>query len=95
MDQFWKDNSNPDVIEYWCIKNEEVELVEPVQMNIYQINTHRKDLRWLHFVVKQRIQKGQQVKDQQSHLSIFVAYLTSSTSPDIATLSMHDQMIDF
>ena len=29
--------------------NKEVEPVEPVQMNIYQNNTYRKDLSWLHF----------------------------------------------
>ena len=30
-----------------------MELVEPVQMNISQSNTHRKDLSWLHFDDKQ------------------------------------------
>ena len=32
--------------EQLSLKNKEVELVEPVQMNIYQSNTYRKD--WLH-----------------------------------------------
>ena len=29
--------------------NKKVQPVEPVQMNIYQSNTYRKDLNWLHF----------------------------------------------
>ena len=62
--------------------------VEPVQMNIYQSNTYRKDLRWLHFDDKSRSQEKQQVKDQQSYISVFAAYqefqvATRSTSPDM------------
>ena len=33
------------------------EAVEPVQMNIYQSNTYRKDLRWLHFDDEPRVQE--------------------------------------
>ena len=64
------------------LKNKEVELAESVQMNIYQSNT----LNWLHFGNELRVQEMQQVKDQQSYTSGFVAYLTIpsswSTSPD-------------
>ena len=31
------------------LEGKDIELVEPVQVNIYQSNTHRKDLNWLHF----------------------------------------------
>ena len=54
----------------------EVEPVEPVQMNIYQSNTYRKDLSWLHFDDEPRVQEKQQVKDQQSCIFVFVACLT-------------------
>ena len=35
--------------EQTSLDKKEVELVEPVQINIYQSNTYRKDLSWLHF----------------------------------------------
>ena len=44
------------------LENKEVEPVEPVQMNIYQSNTDRKGLRWLHFNNEPSVQEGQQVK---------------------------------
>ena len=47
------------------LENKEVGPVEPVQMNIYQSYTYRKDLSWLHFDDEPRVQKRQQVKDQQ------------------------------
>ena len=47
--------------------------VKPVQMNIYESNTYRKDLSWLHFDDEPWIQERQQVKDQQSYISVFVA----------------------
>ena len=34
-------------------------------MNIYQINTCRKDLSWLYLDDEPRVQERQQVKDQQ------------------------------
>ena len=43
-------------------------------MNIYQTNTYRKDLGWLHFDDEPRVQETQQVKDQQSYISVSVAY---------------------
>ena len=43
-----------------------VDSVVPVQMNIYQSNTYRKDLSWLRFEDKPRVQERQQVLDQES-----------------------------
>ena len=51
-----------------------------VQMNIYQSNTYGKDLSWLHFNHEPRVQERQQVKDQQSSISVFVAYPTIPSS---------------
>ena len=50
------------------LENKEVETVEPVHMNIYQSNTYREDLRWLHFNNMPRVQRRQQVKDQQYYI---------------------------
>ena len=46
---------------------------ETADMAIYQSNTYRKDLSWLHIHDEPRVQERQQVKDQQSYISIFVA----------------------
>ena len=43
--------------------NQEVQPVQPVQTNIYQINTDGKDLIWLNFDDEPRVQVLQQVKD--------------------------------
>ena len=63
-------------------ENKDEEPVEPVQMNIYQYqsNIYRKDLNWLHIDNEPRVQDSQQVKDQQSSISGFVAYLTIPSS---------------
>ena len=61
-------------------ENKEVEPVKPVQMNIHQSNTFRKDLSWLLFNDEPRIQEKQQVKNQQSGISFFVAYATIPSS---------------
>ena len=45
------------------LEKREVEPVEPVLKNIYQSNTHRKDLSCPHFDDKPRIQEKQPVKD--------------------------------
>ena len=58
----------------------EVEPVELVQINIYQSNTYRKELSWLHFDDEPRVQERKQVKDQQSYISVSVAYLTITRS---------------
>ena len=57
-----------------------VEPVEPVLKNIYQSNTYRKDLGWPHVDDEPRVQEKQQVKDQQSCISVFVASLTNPSS---------------
>ena len=46
----------------------------------YQNNTYRKDLGWPHFDDEPRVQEKQQVKDQQSYVSVFVACLTNPSS---------------
>ena len=48
-----------------------MEPVEPVLKNIYQSNTYRKDLSWPYLDDKPKVQEKQQVKDQQSYISIF------------------------
>ena len=60
-------------------------------MNIYQGNTYRKDLSWLHFNDESRVQERQQVKDQLSYKSVAVGYLKfqvayRSTSLDMTTV---------
>ena len=62
------------------LEKKEVEPVEPVLKNIYQSNTYRKDLSWPHFDDEPRVQEKQQVKDQQSCISVFVACLTNPSS---------------
>ena len=57
-----------------------MEPVEPVLKNIYQSNTYRKDLSWLHFDDEPRVQEMQQVEDQQSYIPHFVVYLTIPSS---------------
>ena len=57
----------------------EVEQAEPVQINMYQSNTYRKDLSWLHFDDEARVQERQQVKNLQPYISVFVVYPTISS----------------
>ena len=60
-----------------------MEPVEPVQMNIHQSNTYIyliKDLSWLHSDDEPKVQERQQGKNQQSCISIFIAYLTIPSS---------------
>ena len=64
-------------------KWKEVEPVEPALKNIYQSNTHRKDLSWPHFDDEPRDQEKQQVKDQQPYIFVF---LDSSIFTSIETL---------
>ena len=49
--------------EYTSLENKEVEPIQPVQMNIYQSNTYKKDLSWLHFNSEAKVQERQQTKD--------------------------------
>ena len=48
------------------LKNKEVESVKSVI-------TYRKDISWLHFSNESRVKERQQVKDQQSCISIFLS----------------------
>ena len=43
-------------------------------------NTYRKNLRWLHFCDELRVQARQQVKDQQTCISVSAVYLTCPSS---------------
>ena len=54
----------------------EVESVEPVLKYIYQSITYRKGLRWPHFANGPRVQEKQQVKDQQSCISVLTTAQT-------------------
>ena len=62
------------------LKNKEVEPGEPIQMNIYQCNTNRKDLSWLHFVTEPNFQERQQSKGRQFCTFVFATYLTVPSS---------------
>ena len=54
--------------EQTSFENKEVKPVEPVQVNIHQSNTYKKDLSWLHFDDEPRVQERQQVKDCYSNM---------------------------
>ena len=57
-------------------------------MNIYQSSTYRKDSGRLHFNKEPRVQEKQQLKYQQSYVSVSVGYLTYA----IATRSTRSDM---
>ena len=63
-------------------ENKEVEPAEPVQKNIYQSNTYRKDLNWLHFKNGPRAQESQQVKAQQ-YLHICFCSLSNNSKQQL------------
>ena len=57
-------------------ENEELEPVQPVQMNIYQSNTaYRKHLIWIHFDSEPSVQVRHQVRGGQPYISVSVIYL--------------------
>ena len=60
-----------------------MEPVQPVQMNIYQSNTHIKDLSQLLLVNEPKVQERQQVKGQQSCISTFVAHFQVAPRKDM------------
>ena len=62
------------------LDNKEVEPVEPLQMNTYQINIYRKSLSWLHFEDEPRGQERHQVKEKQPYISVFIVYLTTPSN---------------
>ena len=55
-------------------KNDEVGSGQPVQINIYQSNNYRKGLYWLNFNNKPWVEERHQLKDQQSHTQVSIAY---------------------
>ena len=61
------------------LKNKEVEPVEPVQMNIYQINTFKKDLGCLH-LMSQGFEAAREGLTVLHAYLFFVAYLTVPVS---------------
>ena len=61
-------------------KNQCVEPVRPVQMNIYLSNIYRKHLSWLNFNNEPRIQERQHVKDYHFYLPVSVACSTYPSS---------------
>ena len=65
-------------------------------MNIYQSNTYRKDLSRLQFVNEPRVQEREQVKDQQSYISVFEVYLLVATLGNNMwhQYSMHRSVVD-
>ena len=69
--------------------NEELDPVQPFKITMYQSNTCTKDLHWLmaykihwlHFDDEPRVQDRQQMKKQQSYISVSIVslkYLSSS-----------------
>ena len=74
------------------LEDEEVEPVEPVQINTEESNINTKDLSWPHFKNEPRVQGRQQAKNHQSYISIFVAYLTILSSSQ-EHQSTHDNTI--
>ena len=66
--------------EQTSLQYKKVEPVDSVQMNIYQIDTCRKDLSWLHSNDVPRFQERQHVKHQQSYISAFASYLVFPSS---------------
>ena len=61
-------------------ENKQVEPVQLVKKDIYQSNTCIKDLSWLHFDDKPKVQERDQVKDQEYYIPVSVAYLLYTSS---------------
>ena len=49
--------------------------VQPVYINIYQSNSYRKDLSWIHFDDESRAQETQQVKEQHAQFGTTSSHL--------------------
>ena len=75
LQQAQKNHETYQLNELTSRENEELKPVKPVQMKIYQSNIYRKYLNWLHYDDDPSVQK-KQLKEQQSYISVFVAYLT-------------------
>ena len=80
----WKETVNRDIL----IKfrnhppKEGKEPVQSIQMSIYESNTYREDLCWLHFEVDPRVQERQRMKDKQ--LIQYMQVAAGNTSPEMA-----------
>ena len=68
--------------------------MEPIQQ--VQVNNYRKDLSLLHFDNGPRVQEMQQVKDQQSCISVIAAYPTIPVPPDflLSILKLVSHILD-
>ena len=55
-----------------------METAEQVQMNICQSNTYEKTWKRLHFDNEPKVPERQEKKDEQSCISVFIAYPTGS-----------------
>ena len=58
-------------------KIKKMDLVEPVRMNIYESNSYRKDLSWLHFSNEPRVQEKVKVA---SEVPAVLHYLTTQSN---------------
>ena len=77
-----------------------MEPVEPVQMNIYQSRTYRKDLSWLHFEDEPRVQEL--ASEGPTVLHIPFCSLSNNSKLQLGApaqawqqYSMHGRMVDF
>ena len=62
------------------LRKKEVQPVESFLKNIYQSNTYKRNLSWLHFNHEPRVQEKQQVKGRKSCIFVFVASLSILSS---------------
>ena len=70
--------------EFSCARKETVN----IEILVTSRNGDRKDLSWPHFDDEPRVQEMQQVKDQQSYISIFVAFVTNASYLQERTLGL-------
>ena len=64
------------------LESKEVEPVKKVQMNIFQSNTYRKELSWLHFIDEPRVQERKQV-----FMFVLVAYPTIPSRKELRRMN--------
>ena len=55
-------------------KNVEEGPIHPVQINIFQRNAYKRDLDWLHFDNKPKVNEKRKVYGQQPYITVSVAY---------------------
>ena len=72
------------------LEKKEVEPLEPVQLNIDQSSTYQEMLAGYISTMWPRLHEKQEVKDQQSYISVLVAFLTFPSSSTLhCTLCCH------